>query len=162
MVILNKFKLIVIFMCMLFIGIFIGIKGNSYFNQKDKKEEVKVNSTYERIKADGNIINKSFKNGKLDPLITIAEKHSNFNIKLDGIKDKDKVVLINTYTGEQVEFNNEGNGKFSAKTKLEPSKDYGILVNDQLAGSIKVIDSFKDVNIEDIYNQSLKSISCGL
>lgn len=159
---MNKFKLISIFICILFIGIFIGIKANSYFEQNEKKKEVKENSIYERIKADGNIINKSFKNDKLDPLITIAEKQSNFNIKLDGIKEEGKVVLINTYTGEKVEFNNDGEGIFSVNTSLETAKDYGILMNNKLIGSIKVIDSFKNINIEEVYNQSLKSISCGL
>ena len=159
---MNKLKLISIFICILFIGIFIGIKTNSYFEQNEKNKEVKENSIYERIKADGNIINKSLKNDRLDPLITIAEKQSNFNIKLYGIKEEDKVILINTYTGEKMEFNNDGEGNFSVSTSLETSKDYGILMNNKLIGSIKVIDSFKNINIEEVYNQSLKSISCGL
>ena len=159
---MNKFKLISILICILFIGIFIGIKANFYLEQNEKKKEVKENSIYERIKAEGNIINKSFKNDKLDPLITIVEKQSNFNIKLDGIKKDEKVVLINTYTGEKVEFNTDGEGIFSVDTSLETGKDYGILMNNKLIGSIKVIDSFKNINIEEVYNQSLKSISCGL
>lgn len=159
---MNKFKLISILICILFIGIFIGIKANFYLGQNEKKKEVKENSIYERIKAEGNIINKSFKNDKLDPLITIAEKQSNFNIKLDGIKKDEKVVLINKYTGEKVEFNTDGEGIFSVDTSLETGKDYGILMNNKLIGSIKIIDSFKNINIEEVYNQSLKSISCGL
>ena len=35
-------------------------------------------------------------------------------------------------------------------------------MNNKLIGSIKIIDSFKNINIEEVYNQSLKSISCGL
>ena len=159
---MNKFKLISILIFIFFTGIFVGIKANFYLGQNEKKKEVKENSIYERIKAEGNIINKSFKNDKLDPLITIAEKQSNFNIKLDGIKKDEKVVLINTYTGEKVEFNTDGEGIFSVDTSLETGKDYGILMNNKLIGSIKIIDSFKNINIEEEYNQSLKSISCGL
>lgn len=83
---MNKFKLISILIFIFFTGIFVLNKSKLLFRTKWKKKEIKENLIYKRIKAEGNIINKSFKNDKLDPLITIAEKQSNFNIKLDGIK----------------------------------------------------------------------------
>lgn len=163
---LKKFKVILTFAIILVVGIGIGIAGYSYLEEKNNEKNISTsanqNPVYERIKANGNVIKKSLKNERLDPLITIAEKHNKFTIQLDGIKDKKKVTLVNTYTGEMMEFKNEGDGKISLDTKLEVGKDYGILIDDTLAGSIKVIESFKGVNMEDLYNQSLRSISCGL
>lgn len=131
-------------------------------NSKDiEKDEIK--SEIEGLeKVKGDTITKIFDGSYMSPLVTVSEYKSQFNIKLDGINTDSELILINSYSGEMIKMDYTEDGEYILTTSLEKDVDYGILVDYRLTGSIRVVDDLIEVNDEEIYNDIIENLQCGL
>ncbi|GAA0070799.1 hypothetical protein UT300003_23230 [Clostridium sardiniense] len=134
-------------------------KSNEEEN-KSKRVEDDINDEYRHVKAKGNLIKKSFDGSFLNPIVTLAEESSSFKIEIDGLKKDDKPMIINTFTGDTVEMKNEGGGKFSLDMSMEVSKDYAVLLNNRLIGATRVVSGYDKINVEEVYNDAIKRLTC--
>lgn len=131
-------------------------------NSKDiEKDEIK--SEIEGLeKVKGDTITKTFDGSYMSPLVTVSEYKPQFNIKLDGINTDSELILINSYSGEMIKMDYTEDGEYILTTSLEKDVDYGILVDYRLTGSIRVVDDLIEVNDEEIYNEIIENLQCGL
>ncbi|MBY0754437.1 hypothetical protein K5V21_03105 [Clostridium sardiniense] len=134
-------------------------KSNEEEN-KSKRVEDDINDEYRHVKAKGNLIKKSFDGSFLNPIVTLAEESPSFKIEIDGLKKDDKPMIINTFTGDTVEMKNEGGGKFSLDMSMEVSKDYAVLLNNRLIGATRVVPGYDKINVEEVYNDAIKRLTC--
>ena len=134
-------------------------KSNEEEN-KSKRVEDDINDEYRHVKAKGNLIKKSFDGSFLNPIVTLAEESPSFKIEIDGLKKDDKPMIINTFTGDTVEMKNEGGGKFSLDISMEVSKDYAVLLNNRLIGATRVVPGYDKINVEEVYNDAIKRLTC--
>lgn len=168
MIFLKKNKKIIggILVLAILIGSISFIKVLNNKTQESKEEnrskvaEDDINDEYRHVKAKGNLIKKSFDGSFLNPIVTLAEESPSFKIEIDGLKEDDKPMIINTFTGDTVEMKNEGGGKFSLDMKMEVSKDYAVLLNNRLIGSTRVVEGYDKINVEEVYNDAIKRLTC--
>ena len=125
-----------------------------------------INDTKSQIedlkKVKGNTITKIFDGYYMSPLITVAEYKPEFNIKINSVDKGNKLMLINSNSGDMIKMEYSDDGKYKLNTKLEKNVDYGILVDYRLTGSIRVVDDLKKVNDEEIYKLIMENLQCGL
>ncbi|MDU5110590.1 MAG: hypothetical protein E6248_09090 [Clostridium sp.] len=114
----------------------------------------------EKVKSD--TITKTFDGSYMSPLVTVSEYKPEFNIKLEGINKESELILINSYSGEMIKMDYSEDGEYILNTSLEKDVDYGILVDYRLTGSIRVVDDLKEINDEEIYNEIMENLQCGL
>lgn len=114
----------------------------------------------EKVKSD--TITKTFDGSYMSPLVTVSEYKPEFNIKLDGIDKDSELILINSYSGEMIKMGYNEDGEYILSTSLEKDVDYGILVDYRLTGSIRVVNDLKEINDEEIYNEIMENLQCGL
>lgn len=114
----------------------------------------------EKVKSE--TITKTFDGSYMIPLVTVSEYKPEFNIKLDGIDKDSELILINSYSGEMIKMDYNEDGEYILSTSLEKDVDYGILVDYRLTGSIRVVNDLKEINDEEIYNEIMENLQCGL
>ena len=133
-------------------------KGSSKVLEDDEiKSEIE---DLEKVKSD--TLTKTFDGSYMSPLVTVSEYKPEFNIKLDGIDKDSELILINSYSGEMIKMGYNEDGEYILSTSLEKDVDYGILVNYRLTGSIRVVNDLKEINDEEIYNEIMENLQCGL
>lgn len=161
---MKKRTIIIYTIIILIIGLGIGVTVNSktnFLGLLSGKSEREVISGYSFEKIKNNVINKEFDGKYLDPFVTIALEQDEFSIKLKGIKKESKVFLIDPNTGEMKEIKND-NELFSITTKLEKDINYGIIVDYNLVGSIRVVQDFNSIDEGKFYRDILINLGCGL
>lgn len=136
--------------------------GTDEGNSKDlEDDEIKSEiEDLEKVKSD--TITKTFDGSYMSPLVTVSEYKPEFNIKLDGIDKDSELILINSYSGEMIKMGYTEDGEYILSTSLEKDVDYGILVDYRLTGSIRVVNDLKEINDEEIYNEIMENLQCGL
>ncbi|RDY28189.1 hypothetical protein CHL78_006265 [Romboutsia weinsteinii] len=139
-----------------------------YIHNKFTEDESKIssNNKMEEFKQFDEVysseINKNYDGSYLDRLVTMVEAKEEFKIKIKNIDKNAKVTLINSSIGEMTDLNyTEGNG-FVLDTKLNEGIDYGILLDNRLIGSIRVVNGLEKADKEKIYEEVMENLQCGL
>lgn len=142
------------------------IKGRGIGTDEGKSKELdndEIKSEIEDLeKVKSDTITKTFDGSYMSPLVTVSEYKPEFNIKLDGINNDSELILINSYSGEMIKMDYNEDGEYILSTSLEKDVDYGILVDYRLTGSIRVVNDLKEINDEEIYNEIMENLQCGL
>ena len=152
----NLLKSIFIFSLIMIMSIiFINYSKNS------KHNKIKIVSGHSFEYNKGKTILKEFDGKYLNSFVTIALKRENFIIELEGVDSNSEVFIINPDTGDMIPFDYDGD-KFSANTKLDNDITYGIIIDYALTGAIRVVDNFKDLDEDKLFEEILFKLSCGI
>ncbi|HBJ2608717.1 hypothetical protein ACP49_00255 [Clostridium botulinum] len=107
-------------------------------------------------------INKSYDGSYLDKIVTMVDAKEKFNIKINDINKDSKIILINSSNGEKQDMTYTENNQFVLTTKLDEDVNYGILMDNKLIGSIRVVNELDKADKEKIYEEVIKSLQCGI
>lgn len=150
-----KNKKVTIFTIIVFIlGITIGVMV-----QKSGGKKIVSGYSFEVIKKD--VINKTLSGEDLDSFVTVVEAKDEFTINVEGIEESSKVFVISPPTGEMTPLKYE-NGKFTTKIKLEKDINYAIIKDYGVVGSIRVVEDIKSINEDQLFQEILIALGCGL
>ena len=154
-----KNKKVILFIISVFI---VGVISGSIINLKNKSVNVEKNVLgYSFELSDKDTINKKLDGKYLNSFVTVINKKDEFLINLEGINSDKDVYIINPEDGSQFPLQYE-NGKFYGKLKLEENIDYGIIMDVNLVGSIRVVNNIKEIDESKLFNEILSSLGCGI
>lgn len=136
--------------------------GTDEGKSKDLEDDEIKSEIEDLEKVKSETITKTFDGSYMSPLVTVSEYKPELNIKLDGIDKDSELILINSYSGEMIKMDYNEDGEYILSTSLEKDVDYGILVDYRLTGSIRVVNDLKEINDEEIYNEIMENLQCGL
>ena len=154
-----KNKKVILFIISVFI---VGVISGSIINLKSKSVNVEKNVLgYSFELSDKDTINKKLDGKYLNSFVTFINKKDEFLINLVGINSYKDVYIINPVDGSQFQLQYE-NGKFYGKVKLEENIDYGIIMDVNLVGSIRVVNNIKEIDESKLFNEILSSLGCGI
>lgn len=154
-----KNKKVILFIISVFI---VGVISGSIINLKNKSVNVEKNVLgYSFELSDKDTINKKLDGKYLNSFVTVINKKDEFLINLEGINSDKDVYIINPEDGSQFPLQYE-NVKFYGKVKLEENIDYGIIMDVNLVGSIRVVNNIKEIDESKLFNEILSSLGCGI
>ena len=131
------------------------------YQQNDKYREIKIVSGHSFEYNKRGTIKKEFDGKSLSSFVTIALDRDNFTVELYNVNPSSDAFIINPNTGDMIPFK-YGDNKFYTNTKLDKDITYGIIIDYNLTGSIRVVDTFKNIDEDKLFEEILYELSCGI
>lgn len=171
---MKKKFLIINVLLTLFLLVSCGKANNESTKVKEEENQVEESNnldvaSYSVKTVKGNEISKLYTGMNLSPVITVAEKNDKpFEIEITDIDEAydigegGKIEMINSETGELIDFTRGEDGYYRLTTNLKEDIEYGILLNQRLVGAVRVVEDLNSINKEGLYNEISVKLSCGL
>ena len=141
--------------------IIIVIAISYYWVNNNRYNKVKNISGYSFEYSNKDVITKTFDGELLESFVTIALGQDEFTVNLEGIDKESEVYIINPNDGDMINLDYL-NGNFTVNTVLDKDITYGIIINYNLVGSIRVVDDFESLDEEKLSKEILSKLSCGI
>ena len=146
----TKKKSMLIILVIIFLGIgVIAFKSYMKTGNLEKKNE----------KKDSINIKANYKEGRLYPMINIIEDTKSITLQIDGVEKESDLKIINPESNETIDINDR---KITLNNIIVKDINYGILLNNDLIGIIRVVENKADIDEEALSEEIYERLKCAL
>lgn len=152
---LKKKKILLFILIVVVIAGVIGIVVNS------RKSSRKIVSGYSFEISEKDVIKKKYDGKQLDSFVTVAKVQDNFSINIEQVSSDRNVYIIDPTDGDMMPMEYI-DGKFSTTVKLSTEINYGIIIDYSLVGAIRVVEDINKIDEDQLFEEILIGIGCGI